>query len=456
MNRLILALTTPLILLACSNSEDVAGGVTDIGNTVAQETDTIRVRGTVVNMQGKIAPAARLALYRDNGVAIVDSSEAIADSKGQFEFKIPHKPIIADSAQSNVEGISGFYLFAKSDSLSGLALASENVDTEIHIGARKVARGSISGATSGKVRISGTHLVANVKEDGSFSFDSIPPGMHAELIYSESDSVLGHIQFSIQDKGDTLIIPQLENHNGFLWSPDLDLLGDEYGFTFYNTDQVLNTDTGWTTVNIEMNGDEEVFNHDGKLADNVKYIEGIGGRAVMLDKGQYIDLDTLNPTNGDFTLSLWTKWNGPNDEHQVLFCQRAYWSDSTSRFQWHYEMNSKSFAVMKSMPGVPEAVYFGDSASIPVGEWIFLTLVSRNHLVSMYVNGEPVPITGTNGTEFSMEFVPNKLNRSVPFRIGGNEIETETWNGAISNVIVETRARSPEWIKAKYSSYKPI
>ncbi len=81
----------------------------------------------------------------------------------------------------------------------------------------------------------------------------------------------------------------------------------------------------------------------------------------MLDKGPYIDLDTLNLTNGDFTLSLWTKWNGPN-----------------------------------------------------------------------------------------------KLNRSVPFRIGGNEIETETWNGAISHVTVETRARSPEWIMALYSSFSPI
>ena len=456
MNRLILALTTPLILLACSNSEDVAGGVTDIGNTVAQETDTIRVRGTVVNMQGKIAPAARLALYRDNGIAIVDSSEAIADSKGQFEFKIPHKPIIADTAQGVVEGISGFYLFAESDSLSGIALASENVDTEIRIGARKAARGSISEATSGIVRISGTHLTANVKEDGSFSFDSIPPGMHAELIYSEGNNLLGHIQFSIQDKGDTLVLPQLENYNGFLWSPDLALLGDEYGFTFYNTDNILDADSGWTVVNIEMNGDEEVFNHDGKLADNVNYVEGIGGNAVVLDKGQYIDLDTLNPTDGDFTLSLWTKWNGPNDEHQVLFCQRAYWSDSTSRFQWHYETNSKSFAVMKSMPGVPEAVYFGDSASVPVGEWVFLTLVSKNHKVSMYVNGKPVSIAGTDGTEFAREFEPNKLNRSVPFRIGGNEIETETWNGVIGRVTIETRARSSEWIKALYSSFNPI
>jgi hypothetical protein len=456
MNRLIFALATSTVLIACSNSEDVAGGVTDIGNKVAQETDSIRIHGTVVNMQGKIMPAAKLSLYWDNGIAVVDSSETVADSKGQFELKLSHKPIIADSTQGGIEEISGFYLFAESDSLSGITLASESKDTEIRIGSHKVARGSIAGATSGIVRIGGTNLVAEVKEDGSFSFDSIPPGMHAELIYSESDNLLGHISFSIQDKGDTLVLPQLENYNGFLWNPDLALLSDVYGFTFSHTDQVLNTDTGWTAVTIEMNGNEDVFNHDGKLADNVNYIEGVGGKAIMLEMGQYIDLDTLNPTDGDFTLSLWAKWNGPNGEHQVLFCQRAYWSDSTSRFQWHYEMNSGTFAVMKSMPGVPEAVYFGDSTSIPVGEWVFLTLVSRNHLVSMYVNGEPVPIAGTDGTEFAREFVPNNLNRSVPFRIGGNEIETETWNGAIGRVTIETRARSSEWIKALYSSFSPI
>ena len=187
----------------------------------------------------------------------------------------------------------------------------------------------------------------------------------------------------------------------------------------------------------------------------MNYVDGVKGKAVLLEPGQYIDLDTLNPTGGDFTLSLWTKWNGPNGEHQVLFCQRAYWSDSTSRFQWHYEVNSGSFAVMKSMPGRFEAVFFGDSVSVPVGEWALLTLVSRDHKVSMYVNGEPVAIADSDDSEFAGEFVPNELNRSVPFRIGGDEVETETWNGAIDQVSIETRARSPEWIKIQYDNLRP-
>ena len=66
------AFAATLVLLACSNSNDVAGGVTDIGNSVAQEPDSAVFCGTVVNMQGKKMPAARLALYWDNGIEIVD------------------------------------------------------------------------------------------------------------------------------------------------------------------------------------------------------------------------------------------------------------------------------------------------------------------------------------------------------------------------------------------------
>lgn len=444
-------------LSACSNGDDVAGGVTDIGNSIARQPDTIRVSGTVVDMQGQKVPAARIALYWDDGIEIVDSRETVADSNAQFEFKVYRYDIqtsersnilsVVDSTLGVVEGICGFYLYAESGSLSGLVLPPSGKAGEIRIGSRKALRGSMSGVASGKVHIGGTHLSADIQEDGSFSFDSIPPGMQEELIYSEGDSVLGYIPFTIQDEGDTVVLPQLENYSGFLWSPDLSLLADVYGFTSFHTDYVRWADTNWTTVNIEMNGDEQVFGHNGKLADSVNYVDGVKGKAVLLEPGQYLDLDTLNPTGGDFTLSLWTKWNGPNGEHQVLFCQRAYWSDSTSRFQWHYEVNRGSFAVMKSMPGYPEAVFFGDSSAVPVGEWAYLVLVSKDGMVAMYVNGNPVGE--------AQAFAPNELKRSVPFRVGGDEIETETWNGAIDRVSIETRARSPEWIKARYMESKP-
>ena len=436
------AFATTLAFLACSNSNDVAGGVTDIGNSVAQEPDSVVFCGTVVNMQGKKMPAARLALYWDNGIEIVDSMETYADSNAQFELKMP-----ADDERIGKQATPELYLYAESGALSGLSLPPTQKTEEIRIGTNKAVRGSISGATSGLVRIGGTHLMAEVQADGSFRFDSIPPGVHEKLIYSESDSVTGHIPFSIQDAGDTLVLPQLENFGGYLWNPDLDLLGETYGFTFSYADDVSKANTEWTTIDIEMNGDEYVFDHDGKIASSVNYVDGVSGKGVLLEPGQYIDLDTLNPTGGDFTLSLWTKWNGPNGEHQALFCQRAYWSDSTSRFQWHFESNTGSFTVMKSMPNYPEAIFFGDSSSVPVGEWAFLVLVSKDHMVSMFVNGKPV------GS--AQEFVPNELNRSVPFRVGGNEIRTETWNGVIDGVSIETRARSPEWIRAKYEKSKP-
>ena len=453
----VLALAVSLAFFACSNGEEVAGGVTDIGNSIAREPDTTKIAGTVVDMQGNKMPAARLTLYWDNGYAIEDSVETVADSNAQFEFKVASNDMhgylqngrttaiqYADSARGVINAFAGVYLYARSGSLSGISLPPSEKATEVRIGSRKALRGSMSGVASGKVHIGGTHLSADIQEDGSFSFDSIPPGMQEELIYSESDSVLGYIPFTIQNEGDTVVLPQLENYSGFLWSPDLSLLDDAYGFTSYHTDYVRWADTGWTTVNIEMNGDEYVFDHDGKLADSVNYVDGVKGKAVLLGPGQYLDLDTLNPTGGDFTLSLWTKWNGPNGEHQVLFCQRAYWSDSTSRFQWHYEVNSGSFAVMKSMPGYPEAVFFGDSTAVPVGEWAFLVLVSNGGMVRMYVNGEPVGE--------AQAFSPNELKRSVPFRVGGDEIETETWNGAIDRVSIETRARSPEWIRARYEA----
>ena len=75
----VLALAVSLAFFACSNGDDVAGGVTDIGNSIAREPDTTKIAGTVVDMQGNRMPAARLTLYWDNGYAIEDSVETVAD-----------------------------------------------------------------------------------------------------------------------------------------------------------------------------------------------------------------------------------------------------------------------------------------------------------------------------------------------------------------------------------------
>ena len=446
------ALATSLAFLACSNGEEVAGGVTDIGNSIAKESDTLRYFGVVHDLQGRAVPAARVVAYLDNANEIVDSLETVADSAGFFKLG----PILRSSAK----GAPLFY--AESEGQSGLrgdGLSSVRKDT-ICIGTHKTISGKIAGATSGYMRIPGTHLRSPIGEDGSFAFDSIPAGYRMDLVYVQDDSAIAQFEFTALDSKDTLRLPELELNGEWLTSGDMPVIADYYDFHYYlPSDYPEYLPNGYGNPEIEvflgMGSNVNVLNHDSSVADNVNYVEGIDGKGVLLEPGQFIDLDTLDPTGGDFTLSLWTKWGGPNGEHQVLFSQRAYWSDSTSRFQWHYEVNSGTFAVMKSMPGWPEAVYFGDSTSVPVEEWAFLVLVSKNRHVSMYVNGEPVAIAGSDDTEFAGEFVPNELNHSVPFRIGGDEIETETWNGPLDEIRIESVARSPEWIRAMYENFKP-
>ena len=448
----VISLAFSLSFLACSDSENVAGGVTDIGNSIADLSDTLRYSGVVQDLQGRAVPAARVVAYLDNSKEIVDSLETVADSTGFFKLG----PIPRISAK----GSPRFY--AEFKGLSGLrgdGLSYVRKDT-ICIGPHKTVSGKISGATSGYMRIQGTHLRSPVSEDGSFAFDSIPAGYRMDLVYMQNDSAIAQFEFTALDSKDSLKLPELSVNGDWLTSNDMPVIADYYSFHYYLPyDYPENLPNGYGDPEIEvylgMNRDINVLNHDSSVAENVNYVDGLNGKAVLLEPGQFIDLDTLNPTGGDFTLSLWTKWNGPNGEHQVLFSQREYWSDSTSRFQWHYEVKSGTFAVMKGMPDYPGAVYFGDSTSVPVGEWAFLVLVSKNHMVSMYVNGKAVAIAGSDGAEFAREFVPNGLKRSVPFRIGGDEIGTETWNGVIDEVRVESIARSPEWINAMYERLKP-
>lgn len=446
----VMSLAFSLSFLACSDSENVAGGVTDIGNSIADLSDTLRYSGVVQDLQGRAVPAARVVAYLDNSKEIVDSLETIADSTGFFKLG----PIPRISAK----GSPRFYAESKGQSgLRGDGLSDVRLDT-ICIGTRKTVSGKIAGATSGYVRIPGTRLRSPVSEDGSFAFDSIPAGYRMDLVYMQNDSAIAQFEFTALESKDSLKLPELSVNGEWLTSNDMPVIAEYYSFHYYLPDYYY-LPNGYGNPEIKkvlhMDGDVKVLNHDSSVADNINYVDGVSGKAVLLEPGQFIDLDTLDPTGGDFTLSLWTKWNGSNEEHQVLFSQRDYWSDSTSRFQWHYEVNSGTFAVMKSMPGSPDVVCFGDSTSVPVGEWAFLVLVSKNHKVSMYVNGEPIAIAGSDGTEFAGEFVPNELNRNVPFRIGGDEIETETWNGALDEIWVESIARSPEWIEGMYEQLKP-
>ena len=482
MNRLIVCLKKPcqvwaialaasFAFFACSNGDEVAGGVTDIGNSVAKEPEYDLILGEVLDAQGNGVARARVVLYTDGFTSddkadFRDSVETVSDSTGSFSFKLERMRFVGYDYLNRKRTYSGFeeegsnmFLYAEHEGLSllvgGMGLEGYY---KMQIDKPRTMKGSLDGKSSGYVRLAATDIVSEIDGDGRFTLEGVPSGRRMELFYVEGDTAKGRLQFATTDSRDTISLPPLEileGNDGYMTSRDF---GYDYGIDTYAPNFVSNNKQREIPLQLHyVETNAVVYDNDSTLADSVTRVEGVRGnkKAILLSPGQFIDLDTLDPTGGDFTLSLWTKWGGPNGEHQVLFSQRAYWSDSTSRFQWHYEVNSGTFAVMKSMPGWPEAVYFGDSTSVPVGEWAFLVLVSKNHKVSMYVNGEPVPIAGSDGTEFAGEFVPNELNRSVPFRIGGNEIETETWNGPLDEIWIETLARSPEWIRARYEALKP-
>lgn len=221
----VMSLAFSLSFQACSDSDDVAGGVTDIGNSIADLSDTLRYSGVVQDLQGRAVPAARVVAYLDNSKEIVDSLETVADSTGFFKLG----PIPRISAK----GSPRFY--AESKGLSGLrgdGLSDVRLDT-ICIAAHKTLSGKIADATSGYVRIPGTHLRSLISEDGSFAFDSIPAGYRMDLVYMQNDSAIAQFEFTALESKDSLKLPELSVNGEWLTSGDMPVIAEYYSFHYY-------------------------------------------------------------------------------------------------------------------------------------------------------------------------------------------------------------------------------
>lgn len=189
-----LAIAFPLLgimlLCACDNSE-VAGGVTDIENSVS---------GIVVNQSGAAITNAKVVGYYDSWeqTEVADSVEAVySDSEGKFSLEV-------DTTRS-------FILYAENDGECVLAQISQREDNKLVLGNHKSLESSISGATSGYVRIVGTNERAEIEPDGSFRFESIPPG-DITITFVPDDKPDGYVDFHTTDDRDELNLPPME-HN---------------------------------------------------------------------------------------------------------------------------------------------------------------------------------------------------------------------------------------------------
>ena len=133
-------------LTSCSKSDETAGGVTDIGNSIAS--------GIVVTEANQPVARARVVAYYDNWnkTSIEDSVVVEADDNGIFSLKF-------DSTRSVV-------LFAENGSESGLSRIQHSGAALVMVGHPRRLESSVAEAKSGYMRIVGRSEVAPVNSDG--------------------------------------------------------------------------------------------------------------------------------------------------------------------------------------------------------------------------------------------------------------------------------------------------
>ena len=454
-------------LTSCSKSDETAGGVTDIGNSVAS--------GIVVTEANQPAAHARVVAYYDNWdkTAIEDSVEVVADDKGKFELKF-------DSTRSVV-------LYAETDSESGLSHIQNKGDALVMVGHPRRLESSVANAKSGYMRIVGSNAVASVGADGSFAFDAMPVG-EISLVYVESEHSQARFNFITTIVGDTVKIPSLEmleQNDGWLTVSDYHYYSsDTYAGIMVSVPEgikvpqaeipprdTIGSDTvGKDTsakdtiedlaisLELHMDGSDseaQVYNNDGSVAVDVNYVDGVSGKAILLEVGQYIGVGEIDPCAGNFTMTAWTKWNGFRDSiYQILFAERLDWYAGLSRFQLQYEMIPHAIYAVGDVTDMAGRGYTRLSdgnveygGNLPVNEWAHLALVYEDGKLYFYINGELV------SDKDGVPFKPKNTAEPMPFRIGGSEVPNDTWNGVIDEVRIESVARSADWVKAEYEKY---
>lgn len=478
-----LGLALAALFCGCTESgsgdgKKIAGGVTDIGNSVA-------LAGIVMDQAGSKVASARVVAYYDSWsqISALDSVEAFTDSVGEFTMYV-------DSASEVV-------LYAEHGGVCGLARIDDDDDNTLVLGERKRLESSVSGATSGYVRIVGTDEVAKIGKDGSFAFDSVPPG-DISLVFIQDSEPQGYLEFRTVDDRRKIELPPLENRreNGKFSSPAYrdDTYGVDFGrFNEYEgpADESPDTTSHFSgkpasdtalvpadtsrpsespaldtldtldypendSNSFHLDSGVRLFNGDGSSAGKVEYIDGKYGKAVSLSQGQYIDLGEKGFIPGDFTLSLWVKWNGDNKARQILFGQKGP-NDSTA-FLWFYEPSGENFAVTLSVQGKPFTSYF-TGVDLPTDEWTMLALVSSKGTLSMYKgntlyimknsNGDTLQAPGgnmNNNGEFGAADGKGGYAQSSTLFLGGMKGLDESWNGAVDEVHLEHYAQNLDWV----------
>lgn len=502
--RMLVGLAALGFVFGCSDERN-AGGVTDIGNSIA---------GKVVLSDGK-TPAARtrIAAYDDSwrNLGIADSVVAVSDDSGRFVLE-------------NALGMRLLYASGK----EGKALVGFVADSmTVVLGNSKSLSGKIL-ASAGTVRIVGTDLKTELSANGEFSFDSIPPG-DILLSYAKDSSPQSAFAFYTTDDRDTISLPALRSFSDAdsLLVADASLYADSsFGAAIgslrvtaisLSLSDVPNETLRHFAMPVKFNDkidfsafanpdSFEVVSENG-IAQNfeVDYwtpnaSQGVlwvrldslpaGANRVNLyvirrDGSQkreraFLESDSVMAAlhlNGDAEIHSASEANMGFIGYGATFSDGQYvsldslnpfsgdftlsvwahWngSDGTHQvlfskrasadsllFQWYFDGINSAFALYNVLHWDSIA---GAALAVDTLGWNLLSLVSKNDTVSMFVNG-----TRVGG---SIAFAVGE-DWGVPLRVGGNEVAGESWNGSLDEIRVMNTARSAEWLRMEYSTQR--
>lgn len=493
------------IVVGCSDKRN-AGGVTDIGNSIA---------GKIFLSDG-VTPAvnARVVAYEDSwkNIRIVDSVVAFSDSSGNFVLE-------------NVESDMRILYAGKAN--ENVLLNQIEDSMKVILGNAKSLSGKISAESSGSVRIVGTSLTAGLNADGEFFFDSIPPG-NISLAYVQNSEPHSSFDFNTIDDRSEIALPLLKTFtktDSILVVADASLYSDSsFGASFGSSlvtaiSVPLESSPKETLRNFVMpvkfnnkidfsafaepdsfqvvseNGYAQNFEVDywtprasqgvlwvrldslvaGTETVNLYVIRRVGensSRAFLLSDSVLAALHL----NGDAQVHA----ASDSDKHfgfigygTTVSAGRYISLDSVNPFTGDFTLSA--WALWNGADGTHQVLFAkrasadstifqwyydninsafavynvarwdsisGATLAVDTLGWNLLSLVSRSDTVSMFVNGTLVGEP--------VAFPLYKTDIGVPLRVGGNDVVEESWNGSLDEIRVMSTARSAEWLRMEY------
>lgn len=493
------------LVVGCSDERN-AGGVTDIGNSIA---------GKIFLSDG-VTPAvnARVVAYEDSwkNIRIADSVVAFSDSSGNFVLE-------------NVE--SGMRILYAGKAGENVLLNQIEDSMNVVLGNAKSLSGKISSESSGSVRILGTNLTADLNADGGFSFDSIPPG-NISLVYVQNSEARSSFDFYTVDERSEIVLPLLKTFaetDSILVVADASLYSDSsFGVSFGSSLVIA------VSVKLESSPTETLRN----FVMPVKFNNRINFSAfaepdsfqVVSESGavQNFEVDYWTPRASQGV--LWVRLDSleagtenvnlyvirrveensfraflPSDSVLVALhlngdAQIHAASDSDKTFGFigygttisagqYVSLDSlnpfvgdftlSTWALWNGADGTHQVLFAkrasadstifqwyydninsafavynvvrwdsiaGAASAVDSAGWNLLSLVSRNDTVSMFVNGTRIGEP--------VAFPLYKTDIGVPLRVGGNDVAEESWNGSLDEIRVISTARSAEWLRMEY------